>query len=153
MTFEPFCEGYSGAWVDSNYGGVAQKWLFIRSAQATKREQQTLQKNVLKSTEQSMKSFNKLCRQTFACAQDAEKTLAQWIDEQDYIQVFDTKIIEDVVYRNRGRPKHDAKGEKVYQVSGQLATSIRKKETKEDETGSFISYNLVCINKLIRLHG
>lgn len=138
LTLEPFCEGYSGAWVDSNYGGVAQKWLFIRSAQATKREQHTLQKNILKSTEQSMKSFNKLCRQTFACDQDAEKALARWIEEQDYIQVVDAKIIEDVIYQGRGRPKHNAQGEKVYQVSGQLMTSMRKKETKEDETGCFI---------------
>lgn len=98
LTLEPFCEGYSGAWVDSSYGGVAQKWLFIRSAQATKREKNTLQKNILKSTEQSMKSFNKLCRQTFACDQDAEKVLARWIEEQDYIQVVEAQIIEDVVY-------------------------------------------------------
>ena len=138
LTLEPFCEGYSGAWVDSNYGGVEQKWLFIRSAQATKREQHTLQKNVLKSTEQSLKSFSKLCRQTFACDKDVEKALVRWIEEQDYIQVFDTKIIEDIVYQGRGSPKHDAQGKKVYQVSGQLATSIRKKETKEDETGCFI---------------
>ena len=61
LLLEPFCEGYSGAWIDLNYGSVAQKWLFIRSAQATKRERHTLYKNILKSTEQSMKSFNKLC--------------------------------------------------------------------------------------------
>jgi transposase len=138
LMLEPFCEGYSGAWVNSNYSGVAQKWLFIRSAQATKREKHTVQKNVLKSSEQSMKSFNKLCRQIFACEQDAKKALVRWIEEQDYIQVFDIKIIEDLVYQGRGRPKHDAQGEKVYQVSGQLATSIQKKETKEEETGCFI---------------
>ena len=138
LTLKLFCDGYSVAWIDSNYGGVAQKWLFIRSAQATKREKYTLQKNILKSTEQSMKSFNKLCRLAFACNQDAEKALARWIEEQDYIQVFDAKIIEDVVYKGRGRPKHDAQGEKVFQISGQLATSIRKKETKEDESGCFI---------------
>lgn len=85
-----------------------------------------------------MKSFNKLCRQTFACNQDAEKALARWIEEQDYIQVVEAKIIKDVVYQGRGRPKLDAQGEKVYQISGQLATSIRKKETEEDETGCFI---------------
>ncbi len=66
-----------------------------------------------------MKSFNKLCRQTVACDQDPEKALARWIEEQDYIQVVDAKIIEDVIYqgRGRGRSKHNAQGEKVYQVS------------------------------------
>ena len=148
LSLEPFCEGYSGAWVDSNYGGVAQKWLFIRSAQATKRERHTLHKNILKSTEQSMKSFNKLCRQTFACDQDAEKALVRWLKEQDYAQVFDIKIIENVAYQGRGRPKQDAQGEKIYQVTGKLATSIRKKETKEDETGCFIIATNDIDNKL-----
>ena len=148
LLLEPFCEGYSGAWVDSNYGGVAQKWLFIRSAQATKRERHTLHKNILKSTEQSMKSFNKLCRQTFACNQDAEKALAQWLKEQDYVQIFDIKIIESVVYKGRGRPKHDSQGQKSYQVTAKLATSIRKKETKEGETGCFIIATNDINNKL-----
>ncbi len=148
LTLEPFCEGYSGAWVDSNYAGVPQKWLFIRSAQATKREQHTLCKNILKSTEQSMKSFNKLCRETFACAQDAEKALARWLKEQDYLQAFDIKLIEDVVYQGRGRPKQDVQGEKVFQLTGQLATSIRKKETKEEETGCFIIATNDIGNKL-----
>ena len=42
------------------------------------------------------------------------------------------------MFKGRGRPKHDVQGEKVYQIWGQLATSIRKKEAKEDETGCFI---------------
>jgi len=148
LSLEPFCDGYSGAWVDSNYGGVAQKWLFIRSAQATKRERHTLHKNILKSTEQSMKSFKKLCRQTFACNQDAEKTLSRWLDEQDYVQVLDINIIEDVIYQGRGRPKSDTEGEIVYQVTGQLATSIQKKERKEDDTGCFILATNDIGNKL-----
>ncbi|MDQ7048154.1 MAG: hypothetical protein Q9M92_00900 [Enterobacterales bacterium] len=43
-TFEPISEGYSGKWFDSDYGGVQQRWLLIRSEQATKREQKTLDK-------------------------------------------------------------------------------------------------------------
>ena len=95
-----------------------------------------------------MKSFNKLCRQTFACDQDAEKALVRWLKEQDYAQVFDIKIIENVAYQGRGRPKQDAQGEKIYQVTGKLATSIRKKETKEDETGCFIIATNDIDNKL-----
>jgi hypothetical protein len=79
-----------------------------------------------------MTSFNKLCRQTFACDQDAEKALERWLKEQDYIQVSDKNIIESVIHQGRGRPKQDAQDEKIYQVSGQLATNIRKKETKEE---------------------
>ena len=38
-TFEPISEGYSGQWFDSDYAGVKQRWLLIRSEQACKREQ------------------------------------------------------------------------------------------------------------------
>ena len=95
-----------------------------------------------------MKSFNKLCRQTFACDKDAEKALEQWLKEQDYIQVFDKKIIENVAHQGRGRPKQDAQGEKIYQLSGRLSTSIRQKETKEEEIGCFIIATNDIGNKL-----
>ena len=36
-----YMNGYSGCWVDADYGSVSQKWLLIHSEQATKREQVT----------------------------------------------------------------------------------------------------------------
>ena len=44
--------GYHG-WVDGDYAGVKQKWLILRSEQATKREQQTLARNLLKAVKKS----------------------------------------------------------------------------------------------------
>ena len=58
--------GYHGCWVDADYAGVKQKWLILRSEQATKREQQTLARNLLKSSEKEHKQFIKLCKQRFA---------------------------------------------------------------------------------------
>ena len=55
--------GYHGCWVDADYAGVKQKWLILRSEQATKREQQTLARNLLKSSEKEHKQFIKLCKQ------------------------------------------------------------------------------------------
>ena len=45
---------------------------------------------------------------------------------------------QDYIQEGRGRPKQDAQGEKIYQLSGLLSTSIRKKEKKEEEIGCFI---------------
>ncbi|WP_290437596.1 hypothetical protein, partial [Aeromonas caviae] len=39
--------GYHGRWQHANYAGVAQRWLLVRSEQASHREQQTLAKNLL----------------------------------------------------------------------------------------------------------
>lgn len=138
LLFEPICEGYTGSWVESSYGGVAQNWLFIRSTQASKRELHTLHKNILTCTEQSIKSFKKLCRQTFSCEHDARKALDLWLEQQDYIQAFDIEIIKDISYQGRGRPRANTSGEIQYQVTAKLATSLRKKEEKKDETGCFI---------------
>jgi transposase len=65
--------GYSAAWYDATYGGVKQKWLLVKSEQAGKRERHTLNKTILKNTQQSMKAFKKLCQQSFACETDALK--------------------------------------------------------------------------------
>ena len=47
--------GYSAAWYDATYGGVKQKWLLVKSEQASKRERHTLNKTILKNTQQAMK--------------------------------------------------------------------------------------------------
>ena len=31
LAFEPMENGYSGVWVDSEYGDIAQRWLLVRS--------------------------------------------------------------------------------------------------------------------------
>ncbi|WP_301003469.1 hypothetical protein [Pseudoalteromonas sp.] len=58
LMFTPISQGYEGVSYDSNYGGVKQKWLLIRSEQASKREQQNLNKRMLKAGEQARKTSN-----------------------------------------------------------------------------------------------
>lgn len=48
LTFEPICDGYQGVWHISDYGDIEQKWLLVRSEQATKREHYTLNSRMLK---------------------------------------------------------------------------------------------------------
>ena len=67
LAFSPMSEGYEGVWLDSNYADVKQKWLLVRSQQASQREHKTLQRQVIKSTQTSLKSFKQLCRQSFRC--------------------------------------------------------------------------------------
>tara|TARA_B110000091_G_scaffold6546_1_gene6379 strand:- start:603 stop:1532 length:930 start_codon:yes stop_codon:yes gene_type:complete len=47
-TFEQIKDGYSGCWFESDYADVNQKWLFIKSEQAYKREIITLDKKLKK---------------------------------------------------------------------------------------------------------
>ena len=80
-----YMNGYSGCWVDADYGSVSQKWLLIHSEQATKREQVTFYKNLDKNITKELKALGQLKKKQFACAVDAEQAmshieLARWAD-------------------------------------------------------------------------
>ena len=79
MSFETLENGYSGAWLNANYGDVAQRWLLVCSEQAKKSEQKTLDRKMLKESTEACKSFKKLTRQRFSCASDAAGALAVWL--------------------------------------------------------------------------
>lgn len=86
---------------DSDYGGVKQQWLLIRSEQAYKREQHNLNKRMLKAGESARESFKQLCQQRFACAKDAQSAVTKWQDKQ----AVNANVIEVPVYQGAGRPK------------------------------------------------
>lgn len=149
--FIPIEDGYSGIWYESNYGDVQQKWLLVKSDQASKRENHTLQKSILKSTESSMKSFKKLCQQPYACKTDALTALSKWEDEQDYIKVAEPIILEQLTHSGRGRPKKGSEGTLSYQISGQLYTCLQRKAAEEDKKGLFILATNDCTGNLSML--
>ncbi len=122
LTFEEIGNSYSGAWLESDYGQIKQRWLLVRSEQAKKREQYTLDKRMLKDSIAAQKSFNKLNRQRFSCVKDANKALQTWIKAHAFIHVTDRSVIEHGVFRQSGRPKKGQLPECYkYQLSGALA--------------------------------
>ena len=58
--------GYAGCWFESDYAGVKQRWLLVRSVQAKEREKHILDAAVSRDTERALKDFKKLCRRAFA---------------------------------------------------------------------------------------
>ena len=138
LVFEPMNNGYEGAWHCSLYGGIKQKWLVVRSEQATKREQHSLDKRMLKWAEQSRKTFKKLCQQEFACETDAKQAINQWQQKQPTIAA-QTQITKVPVYKGSGRPsKTQAPIRHYYQISGHLYTPISKREAHIKQLGLFI---------------
>ena len=57
--------GYHGRWQHANYAGVAQRWLLVRSEQASHREQQTLAKTCSKTVPASSKPSPNYCARRF----------------------------------------------------------------------------------------
>ena len=115
-------DGYSGHWIYSEYGDVPQQWLLVRSTMAKAREEHILNKKILNSTKESLKSFNRLCRQEFSCQADAEKTFDAWQKEQEFSEVFDMNIVEKKQRQKRGRPAIDAEYQAHFCMTGALYT-------------------------------
>jgi transposase len=119
LTFTPISPGYEGVSYDSEYGGVKQTWLLIRSEQAYKREQHNLNKRMLKAGEQGRKSFKQLNQQRFTCAQDAQSAIVKWRDKQSVYDV-NARAIKVAVYANAGRPKRGELPTRIeYQITGE----------------------------------
>jgi transposase len=126
LTFEPICDGYQGVWHNSKYGDVEQKWLLIRSEQATKREHHTLNSQMLKQAEGSRTTFKKLCQQAFAGQTDALAAIEQWQEKQATLAVEAT-VLEVLVYKGKGRPGINQQPVSTYyQISGALYTPLEK---------------------------
>lgn len=138
LTFEAIDEGYEGVWHDSDYGGVKQKWLLVRSEQATKRERYNLDKRMLKQAEQSRKTFKKLCQREFACEADALAAIEQWREKQPTLDV-EAAAREVPVYEGKGRPNGNQEPVRTYyQVGGQLFTPLEKRKAAFKQLGLFI---------------
>ena len=99
LSFEALDNGYSGAWLDSDYGGVKQRWLLVRSEQAKKREQHTLNKRMLKESTDSLKSLKKLNRLRFSCPSDANQALQIWLKSHGFVAINNSDIIKHPVFK------------------------------------------------------
>lgn len=138
LELEAITDDYRGAWVASNYGDVAQRWLLVYSEQAFKREQHNLDKRMLKKGDAERKTFKKLCQQEFACEQDALKALSQWRKKQSYLDV-DGAVNAVPVYSEKGRPAAGQKPERTYfQISGALFSPLSNRDAALKQIGLFI---------------
>ncbi|MGL5335032.1 MAG: IS1634 family transposase, partial [Enterovibrio sp.] len=100
----PLGDGYHGCWQSANYAGVTQRWLLLRSEQASHREEQTLAKNLLKESTRELKAFGKLCAKRFACEADAKAELARFAASLMLLQL-DAEVVSEPIYAGRGRPQ------------------------------------------------
>lgn len=136
---EALGDGYHGYWIEADYAGVPQRWLLVRSEQATKREQQTVTKNLLKTGTRELKQFQQLCKKRFACQQDAEQALAEFCGGLSVLRIEQAAALAQSIYRGKGRPKKDQLPDKTdYLLTGQPVTCLEKVAEAQEQAGIFI---------------
>lgn len=140
LDFKALENGYSGAWLESDYGQVKQRWLLICSEQAKKREQHTLDKRMLKESTAAAKSFKNLSRQRFACELDADKALKDWLKcHEGVVKISDSELRKHAVFKQSGRPKLNQQPDSdEYQIIGQLYSPLTSRDQRLQEKGMFM---------------
>lgn len=149
LTFTPISLGNEGPSYDSEYGGVKQKWILIRSEQSYKREQHNLNKRMLKAGEQARKSLKTLCQQRFGCAQDAQTAIIKWQDKQAVCDVS-AQVTEVTVYASAGRPKLGELPIRIeIQITGKLYTPLASRQTAYNNSDCSLLPPMMSVRGLI----
>jgi transposase len=139
QTMAPLTEGYRYHVVRSNYGGVEQRWVLIHSAPRQPQAQRTVDKQLLKHSEQEGKAFKQLCRTAFACEADAQQALATFAQGVQATFVAQSTVRAIPRYAKRGRPGPGTPPDQiVYQLEGALAMQIATRQAHIDQHSCFI---------------
>jgi transposase len=125
--------------LDATYAEVKQRWLVVYSPQAYHRSIKTIDKRWLKQTDSEEKSFEKLCKQEFACEKDALKALKDFEKRQKKTEIHNQQIKSSARYKGKGRPKENqVPGFYNYQIKGNIASIIEIRTRQIERKSCFI---------------
>lgn len=135
----PIENGYSGHWIEANYGDVKQRWLLVKSEQATKRESVTFYKNIDKTLTKELNLLNKLTKKEFACEADAQSAMSEFASQCQFLGFEFSTIVKIPTFFGRGRPKKTAKPTGYhYQIEAEPYTDLEKVKMAKLKVGMFI---------------
>lgn len=118
-------ERYRYQGLRSTYAGIDQRWLRVESKPAHKRALKTVNRQVLKASEQEAGAFQTLCHPTFACYPDAEQALKQFQTTLRFTTLEEVAIEARPYYDKPGRPATEQKPTGVrFRLSGVVATAL-----------------------------
>ena len=139
QTMAPLTEGYRYHVRRSSYGGVEQRWVLRHSAARQPQAQRTIDKQLLKLSEQAVKAFKHLCRTAFACTADAPQALGTFTQGLQATFVTQSTVRPTPRYAKRGRPgQGPPPTQVVYQLEGALAMRIATRQALIDQRSCFI---------------
>ena len=135
---EELATGYFGKEIDSEYGGVKQRWLIVYSEKAYIREKKTLAKQLAKAEEAATKELKKLKSQEFSCEKDANETAERLSKKLPYHTLTEIVIQKQNRTGKRGRPTQQAVVTHTWRVDAQLFPNEQARIEKERLIGKFI---------------
>ena len=131
---------YSFFETSSNYGGVEQKWVLVKSSCMQAKNQATEKRRMDKQLEEAQKQSKALQRRSFACEADARREADAWIKDYPLCRITTLSVAEEIhrASGKRGRPAKDEKLEKNYRLSITVELSEEACKKQEQTCGLFI---------------
>ncbi len=124
---------------DIEYHGMKQRWVLYESMYTQTRQSTTLLKKLAKQSDEELKVIKKLIKQRFFCQADAKAALKETKDRLNVTQIVKEEMIEIPKYAKRGRPKPDAKPERIeYEWRLMLASKLEALSQTLQASGLFI---------------
>lgn len=137
--FLALSEGYGAVRVEVTYAKVPQRWLVFRSQAARERARATVQRQLLKASEEELKHFERLCRQAFSCEQDAQAALQRYRGSCRVLEVNEVSVMEQRHYPKAGRPTKGAAPARVsYHLQGVLFAKASLLKERLERASRFI---------------
>jgi transposase len=143
-------EGYRYVALQSDYAGIAQRWLLVFSEEAYKREMITLAKKYQKESTKEYQAFEKLSKSAFACQRDAQNGFDTFSSKCKYLTVSDLRIEKVPYFDKKGRPKKDEiPAGYHYFIAATVACSLDTYQKMAHTKGKFIlATNELDLDKL-----
>ena len=125
--------------IGMTYAGIRQRWLVIYTPEAHHRAIESVNRQTLKQTNASLKIFQKLCRQDFACIEEAQKALKDYKKKQPLVGIMDEQILEIPRYKTSGRPGKDQQPDFFsYRIEGNMATMLVERKQRIERKSCYI---------------
>lgn len=141
LPFTPISDPrYSCCSVDSNYGGVPQKWVIVASEEMKVRELKTFEKNLPKRFKTALKELKQISSIHYACETDARNALLRYLEETPLVRLVDSqiKVIHKRANGKRGRPKEGEALVTEYVIDASLDLAHEVVEKEREYLGRFI---------------
>lgn len=131
-------DGYRFVEIDSNHGGMAQRWLLVSSAQAYAREKKTLERTLEKKEAALKKEIWHLGNKEFGCEKDAESEVRKLAKEYPLYHIT-CQAIPILKHEGKGKPAAGAEPRiKGYKVDLMLERNESAVEEILNRKGRFI---------------
>ena len=137
--WRPLLPGYRGLEVESEYGGVRQRWLLVESQERARMEEASLQQRIARAEGEARKVLGQLTARTFACEADARRALSEASGRLPLHRLVYRGVKEERNGEGVGRP---GKGERPlaggYRLRARLEVDQEKLERARRGLGRFL---------------